>query len=258
MRRLFSYLLLLPTLSFAQVPHTFNNGEVADANKINENFSQLSALVLGTGDSSRFLEQRTLPDGNVFTKLYFYESGHYSGVTINRRPDGAYESWGDESLTNALGTFVGKYTYVYPPAEEIPPPTNTDLPATCPGGEAPEFDFQASYAASYRNQTGAIHFDTTIGDMSGIYLCPSYDCGSDCPTGDGPRPYYIWEGEGLGGYECIESVVLHGLLGGGNARGFKKIRGPYAETGYFNPESNGLFGTYYLEIVAPAGCIPTM
>jgi len=47
-------------------------------------------------------------------------------------------------------------------------------------------------------------------------------------------------------------------LGGGNARGFKKIRGPNAETGYFNPESNGLFGTYYLEIVAPAGCIPTM
>ena len=29
--RLFAFVLLLPALSFAQVPHTFNNGEVADA-----------------------------------------------------------------------------------------------------------------------------------------------------------------------------------------------------------------------------------
>ena len=36
--RLFAFLLLLPALSFAQIPHTFNNGQVADADKINENF----------------------------------------------------------------------------------------------------------------------------------------------------------------------------------------------------------------------------
>ena len=32
-------LLLLPALSFAQVPHTFQNGDVADADKINQNFN---------------------------------------------------------------------------------------------------------------------------------------------------------------------------------------------------------------------------
>ena len=35
-------LLLLPALSFAQVPHTFQNGDVADAEKINENFDALT------------------------------------------------------------------------------------------------------------------------------------------------------------------------------------------------------------------------
>jgi len=37
--RILPCLLLLPALSFAQVPHTFNNGEGADAEKINENFN---------------------------------------------------------------------------------------------------------------------------------------------------------------------------------------------------------------------------
>jgi hypothetical protein len=34
--------LLIPSLAFAQVLHTFNNGEVADAEKVNENFEALS------------------------------------------------------------------------------------------------------------------------------------------------------------------------------------------------------------------------
>ena len=33
--------LLLPSLALAQVPHTFNNGEVADADKINQNFEAI-------------------------------------------------------------------------------------------------------------------------------------------------------------------------------------------------------------------------
>ena len=43
--RLFAFVLLLPALSLAQVPHTFNNGEVADAEKINANFGALSSDV---------------------------------------------------------------------------------------------------------------------------------------------------------------------------------------------------------------------
>lgn len=39
--RLLTCLFLLPALSFAQVPHTFNNGDLADAEKINQNFEVL-------------------------------------------------------------------------------------------------------------------------------------------------------------------------------------------------------------------------
>ena len=40
--RLLAFLLLLPSLAFGQGLHTFENGEVADAQKINENFQALA------------------------------------------------------------------------------------------------------------------------------------------------------------------------------------------------------------------------
>jgi len=43
--RLLLLILFLPALSFAQIPHTFTNGEVADAEKINENFETLRQLL---------------------------------------------------------------------------------------------------------------------------------------------------------------------------------------------------------------------
>ena len=88
-----------------------------------------------------------------------------------------------------------------------------------------------------------------MGDMSGVYRCPSFD-----QIGE----YYVLEGEGLGGYECIQNVVYYGGLGAGNVVGFQTNWEGSLRTGYFDPESNGLFGTYYLEIIAPPGCIPTM
>jgi len=43
--RLLILLFLLPAVSVAQVPHTFNNGEVADAEKMNENFDSLAGNI---------------------------------------------------------------------------------------------------------------------------------------------------------------------------------------------------------------------
>lgn len=63
------------------------------------------------------------------------------------------------------------------------------------------------------------------------------------------------EGQGIGDYGCIESVVMYGLLGGGNARAWTKVKGQNWVTGVFDPSYNDEFGTYILEIVAPAGCI---
>jgi len=59
--RLFAFLLLLPALSFAQVPHTFQNGDVADAEKINENFDALN---------QRILSLETLPTRDDAGMLY--------------------------------------------------------------------------------------------------------------------------------------------------------------------------------------------
>jgi len=49
--RLLICLLLFPALSFAQVPHTFNNGEVADANTVNANFQNLDGRIKAIEDA---------------------------------------------------------------------------------------------------------------------------------------------------------------------------------------------------------------
>jgi len=43
--RLMFLLILVPSLVMAQIPHTFNNGDIADAGKINENFESLRKLL---------------------------------------------------------------------------------------------------------------------------------------------------------------------------------------------------------------------
>ena len=48
--RILAFLLLLPALSVAQVPHTFQNGDVADADKINQNFETLSDRIDALAD----------------------------------------------------------------------------------------------------------------------------------------------------------------------------------------------------------------
>jgi hypothetical protein len=256
MRNLLIALFLLPTLALAQQLHTFKNGEVADADKINENFQNLVDRLPEQDSSYAFVEQRTLEDGKVFTKLRLYEKASFSGFRVDRRiddPNLAYEDWGQETSINALGSFDTAYIYVYPPKTNIPNPTNTDLPTTCPDGSAPEFWYQASYSYAMRSITGAIQFSTAYGDMSGIYQCASYVCGDDCPNDF--NEFYIMEGQGIGDYSCIESVVMYGLLGGGNARAWNKVKGPNWVTGVFDASYNDEFGTYFLEIIAPAGCI---
>ena len=67
MRYLLTALYLLPTLVLAQELHTFKNGEVADAEKVNENFQNLADRLPEQDSSYAFVEQRTQEDGKVFT-----------------------------------------------------------------------------------------------------------------------------------------------------------------------------------------------
>ena len=253
-------LILFPALVSAQQLDTFANGEVADANAVNANFKniddRLKAIEDGETNEPGYLEQQVLPNGDVFTKLYLYETASFSGFSIDRQPDGgAFEDWGQEQSTNALGSFHGAYFYKYPPADAIASPTgDTPTGAVCPGGEAPEFWYQAEYEYSIRQASGALQFSTTSGDISGIYQCLSFDCGADCPNNF--NEYYILQGQDVGDYSCVKSAVMYGLSGAANARGISKIRGENLITGVFDPDSNGPFGTYYLEITAPSGCLP--
>ena len=125
MRYLLTALLLLPALVSTKELHTFKNGEVADADKINENFQSLDNRLPEQDASYKFIEQRTLDGGNVFTKLRLYEKASSSGFRLDRRlddPSLAYEDWGQERSINALGTFDNAYIYVYPPKTNIPNP----------------------------------------------------------------------------------------------------------------------------------------
>ncbi len=66
--RKFALLLLLPGLVFAQELHTFNNGEVADADEINENFQSLVQQTAALGIRITALEESSVepPADDVF------------------------------------------------------------------------------------------------------------------------------------------------------------------------------------------------
>jgi hypothetical protein len=68
MRYLLTVLLLLPTLVSAQELHAFRNGEVADADKINENFQNLAQQTAALSDRITALEESSSepPADDVF------------------------------------------------------------------------------------------------------------------------------------------------------------------------------------------------
>jgi hypothetical protein len=66
--RLLAFLLLIPGLAFAQELHTFENGQVADADEINENFQSLAQQTAALGIRITALEESSVepPPDNVF------------------------------------------------------------------------------------------------------------------------------------------------------------------------------------------------
>ena len=68
MRYLLTALLLLPALVSAQQLHTFENGEVADAGKVNENFQSLAQQAAALSDRITALEESSSepPADDVF------------------------------------------------------------------------------------------------------------------------------------------------------------------------------------------------
>ena len=108
--------MLLPALSFAQVPHTFYNGDVADAEKINENFQilleRIDELAAGTLNCSTYSGAAgaaiSCPDGQTMTGGGFaFADGLESAVSANQPlENGWYCAPGSASQVTDMSCYV--------------------------------------------------------------------------------------------------------------------------------------------------------
>lgn len=198
------------------------------------------------------ISSEILESGLVRTKLYAYELSDYSMTArFDESNPQYYIANGLESVVNALGTFRGQYSYLadysttYSDSNAASSP-----PISCPDGTALQRQsFDVVYNVSYRNESGGFVFSNRGTSNAGIY---EGGCASE---------YYYLEGKGSGEYSCVSRAAWYGALGGGDGQGWDKVyspdRGSYPNivVGVFDRKTNGAWGTYYLEIDAPADCL---
>lgn len=111
MRYLLTALLLLPALVLAQELHTFKNGEIADADKINQNFSSLAAsLSKILGQSCPWQESMLgyAENGDIICtentiKLYGTAGADYLVIDRMNRKDYAIYSYGGDDRIGLNG-----------------------------------------------------------------------------------------------------------------------------------------------------------
>ena len=254
----------------AQELHTFTNGDLADAGKVNENFSALQQEISALGSCSAeqdggnvvitcanatsavltqdpsanyaYLEQTAIGNGEFVTKLYAFEEYSYTGVL-----DGAGGFSGSDTIINALGSFQGFFKIT-----RLDAPHSKVADYLCPNGDAPT-PSASRIDWSWRTSTGAIHF-TSETPNAGRFECEQY------PAGTGF--FGVYEGRGLGTFSCITKAVYYGLGYGAETTGYEinwqtDLGFVDMETAVFRRETNGLPGTNYVEITAPEGCILT-
>ena len=257
------------------VPNTFKTGEPAKAAEVNENFSSLASAVdanstaIGAlsnpGGSYSVLSTETLESGLIRTILYAYELADYSG--FSRLDDSLYLGEGTEYIVNALGRFRGEWSYIADYSKTYSDPDAAEYsPVACPDGSAiPRIDFaDVDYHITWRNERGAFVFSNKGTVNSGIYVPGVGSCGSFTDDSGVARmlgEYYYLEGKGVGIYSCVERAAYHGAFLVGENTFYDQTyvpslnSYPNAVVGVFDRSTNGLWGTYYLEIDAPADCL---
>lgn len=246
-----------------KVPNEFTSGTPAKASEVNENFSDLSSKIeaISKPESSySVLSTETLDSGLVRTTLYAYELSDYSGYSrLDTFNPNLFLGEGTEHIINALGTFRGEWSFIYDWTKTV---TNNNLsetsPIACPDGSAMvRSDSDARYSVTWRNVYGAFVFSNIGTVNAGIYYCNpnkfTADNGSSYEFGE----YYYLEGKGAGIYSCVERAAWHGAYMIANSFWDKVYGGSSRQivTGVFDRKNNGLWGTYYLEIDAPEGCL---
>lgn len=257
-----------------KVPNEFKSGTPAKAAEVNENFAALDERIDSMASPEKaysIISSETLGSGLVRTKLYAYEKADYTAKYYDR--DGAFVVDGFENFVNALGTFRAHWTYSVAADSYTQDEKETRgitevtevLAGACPDGSGiarGETD-ELLYVLSMHNSLGgfimsnegstqatdAITTSTpTELSKAGVY----YGCT------EGVEYYYL-EGTGVGQYSCIDRVAYYGAFTGDSNTWSKatapksKLR-PKTIIGVFDSSTNGNWGTYYLEIDAPADC----
>ena len=254
----------------ANVPNVFESGTPAKAAEVNENFTALNNKIESISAPEKgfsVLSSETLDSGLVRTKLYAYEAGSHYTAQISRET-GNYVNLGTEYVLNALGRFRGEYKYSFNDEYvELAVERETDsatqvLEGACPNGDGMDRIPQTLYTYTLSNDQGAFVMSdqgasrpsigmsiTANNSKAGSY----YGC-------DENFEYYYLEGLGTGIYSCIDRVAYYGAFTDNTGVMDKAYAPssrimPYTLVGVFDGTTNGVWGTYYLEIDAPADCL---
>lgn len=245
------------------VPNSFVDGQPAIAADVNDNFDALAQAIntikYPEGEYS-VLSQEELDSGLVRTTIYAYEESHFSNeqyfvdpsVTWYESTDYIWVSEGHETTVNALGHFTSSYRYVVESDDDLGEGLSSVAPTSCPDGtEIPrETSFTIRYTYSLVSAEGTLAFSNVSSDEAGVFV--------GC---DPVQEYYYLEGAGTGRFQCIDRAAYYGAFNGGGGNGWDKLyvagasNYPRVVTGSFDKDSNGQWGTYYIEIDAPADCL---
>jgi hypothetical protein len=248
-----------------KVPNEFTSGTPAKASEVNENFTVLNnkiESITNPEKSYSIISSETLDSGLVRTKLYAYEVGDYStsryylpNITSSSEAT-VFVVNGAETIVNALGKFRGEYTYAANFGGEYESPDDSEYSLTrCPDGSLlPRLNNDITYMHSLRSPVGAFVLSNRGTTNAGVY----WGCPDDAKGIRGIEYYYL-EGKGAGIYSCISRVAYYGAFTG-SGKGWSRASAPsnaYPQSvvGIFDRSSNGDWGTYYLEIDAPADCL---
>jgi len=266
----FAVLSTMQLAAQTSVPNTFVSGTPAKAAEVNENFTALNnkiESILAPENGFSVLSSETLESGLVRTKLYAYEAGSTYTAQISRET-GKYINLGSEYVLNALGEFRGEYKYTFNEEyveQEVQRETHLAtqvLEGACPNGDGMDRIFQSLYTYTLSNDRGAFVMSDQGASRPSIDVSITANnskAGSYFGCEENFEYYYL-EGLGTGIYSCIDRVAYYGAFTD-NTGSFDKTYAPSSRihpatlVGVFDDSTNGAWGTYYLEIDAPADCL---
>lgn len=252
------------------VPNKFVDGQPAVADEVNENFDELAEAIRSINqpqDAYTVLSQEELESGLVRTTLYAYEKSNFFNEQYFVDPsdtfedeDYVYVAEGRGTIVNALGRFSEAFRYVMTPDEDTREPVSEIAPTLCPD-DTPIARWTGDtirYSYSLVGQDGTLAFSNYSTSEGGVFIgCQAYAQTFNSWWIE----YYYLEGAGTGKFQCIERAAYFGAFNGGGQSAWDKLyvqsptTYPRVSTGSYNGESNGEWGTYFIEIDAPSDCL---